>query len=242
VSSGLAGLVVTTAILVLFSEAFYWYSGGVDYPARVLAYLIPGCGLLWSLSTFRVDGWAGVMLAGAIYGFVAEGVLTPQLYGAFPFDPFHLSYTSLAWHAVLSVGFGLVVLHCLLVAGRVVPILAAVAAFGVLWGLWATSYWLPENLNDLEANGARWLHGPVPVPGFLLSTTLVTIVLAVLHAASGRVLHADALRPGRLLCRLSAIAAVLWFAVLVVPQVDRPAAVVPERHRAPGAGLPGAHP
>jgi hypothetical protein len=95
------------------------------------------------------------------------------------------------------------------------------------WGLWATSYWLPENLNDLEVTGARWLHGPVPVPGYLLYTTLVTIVLAVLHAASGRVLHADALRPGRLLCRLSAIAAVLWFAVLVVPRVPFALLVLP---------------
>jgi hypothetical protein len=79
---------------------------GTDYPARVAFYVIPTTALCWALSRFHSVGWPTIILAGAVYGFVTEGVLTTIVYGAFPF-PCAISYTALAWHASLTVGFGL---------------------------------------------------------------------------------------------------------------------------------------
>jgi hypothetical protein len=86
---------VVSALATTFSEAFYWYSGGTDYPARVAFYLISTTALLWALSRFHLVGWPTIIFAGAVYGFVTEGVLTTIVYGTFPF-PFAISYTALA--------------------------------------------------------------------------------------------------------------------------------------------------
>ena len=128
--SGLAGLLVVTLLTTAFSEAFYWYAGGTDFPVRFVFYLVPTTALLWVASTYGVARWQSIVLAGAVYGFVTEGVLTPIMYGAFPFDPFALSYTSLAWHALVTVSFGLVGLHHLLTRARVATACLGVAAFG----------------------------------------------------------------------------------------------------------------
>lgn len=216
IASGLVPLLALSAILVVFSEAFYWYSGLSDYPARVLFYLIPTGALVWTLDTFRVEGWAGIVLAGAVYGFVVEGVLTPVVYGGFPFDPFAISYPSLGWHALLSVGFGLVLLHRLLGGLRAMPLVLSLAGFGVLWALWAVTFWLPENAGDPEASGGRLLHGQVSPWIFLGYTVAVTAILAFWHVVLGRTAEVAVPLHPAVLATLAALGA-LWFIVLVIP-------------------------
>jgi hypothetical protein len=139
------GLLVVSALLTAISESFYWYSGGTDYPGRILFYLLPTTALLWALATFPAAGWPAVIVAGAAYGFVVEGVLTVVVYGGFPFDPLAISYTSLAWHAPISVAFGLVLLHRLVARGSKLRAITMLALFGAFWGLRAMSLRLPPD-------------------------------------------------------------------------------------------------
>ena len=141
-------LLIVSALLTAFSETFYWYSGGTDYPGRVLFYLIPTTALLWTTGRWPGSRWPTVVLVGAVYGFITEGVLTAVVYGGFPFDPFAISYTSLAWHALISVGFGLVLMHRLLAGGSLAQAAAAIALFGAFWGTWATTLRLPASDGD----------------------------------------------------------------------------------------------
>lgn len=212
---GLA-LLVVAALLTAFSETFYWYAGGTDYPARVIFYLIPTTALLWTIARWPGSRWPTVVLAGAVYGFVTEGVLTTVVYGGFPFDPFAISYTALAWHALISVGFGLVLLHRLLASGSVTRAVAAIALFGAFWGVWATTLRLPPGDGD-ELPALASLIGNVDVGAFALYTVAATAVVGACHLLLGRLVRPADLSPGQGWLRFVLVAGTVWFVILVVP-------------------------
>jgi len=155
------------------------------------------------------------VIAGAIYEFVTEGVLTPIVYGAFPFDPFALSYTALAWHTPLAVGFGLVLLHRLLASGSPAQTLAAIAAF---WGVWALQLRVPFDDYE-EVASLALLVGDVGTVTFACSTTAATVVVATGHLVLDHVVRPQDLPPRRPWRLAMLIVGALWWALLVVPTV-----------------------
>lgn len=209
-------LLVVAALLTAFSETFYWYAGGTDYPARVVFYLIPTTALLWTIARWPGSRWPTVVLAGAVFGFITEGVLTTVLYGGFPFDPFAIPYTALAWHALISVGFGLVLLHRLLARGPVARAAAAIALFGAFWGTWATTLRLPPEDGD-ELPALAGLVGEVGIGTFALYTLAATLVIGACHFLLGRIVRPADLSPGRGWLRFILVAGTVWFVILVVP-------------------------
>ena len=212
----LGAAAVVSALLTAFSESVYWYPGGSDYPLRVLVYLIPTVGLLWVFSAFPAGGWPALILAAAAYGFVVEGVLTPVVYGGFPFDPFAISYTSLGWHALVSVAFGLVLTQRLLARSSSWAALGGFALFGAFWGAWAMSLRLPPDADEeLPTLGA--LNGQVGPGTFVLYATVVTLAIGLCHLLLGRVVTPRDLVPPRWLVFLALVCGALWFALLVVP-------------------------
>jgi hypothetical protein len=212
------GVLVVAAVATTFSEVFYWYSGGTDYPGRVVFYLIPTTALLWTLARFPTGGWPAIVLAGAVYGFVTEGVLTGIVYGAFPFDPFAISYTALAWHAPLTVGFGLLLLHRLLARGTPARTLGAIAGFGAFWGGWALQLQLPAD-DDTEIPGLGPLVGDVAVLTFACYTAAATAVVAVGHLVLGRLIRTEDLQVRRPWALLMLLAGIASLALLVLPSV-----------------------
>ena len=100
-------------ILVFFSELAFW--GSYDpvgmAPAQFLltwlAYSVLAHILLAVVEQFQVSTIWSVFLAGSVYGWMVEGVLGQTLYGTpeFPF-PITVSWTGLAWHALISVLVG----------------------------------------------------------------------------------------------------------------------------------------
>jgi len=209
-------LLACSALLTAFSESFYWYAGGTDYPSRVVFYLIPATALLWSISRWPGSGWPTTILVGAVYGFVTEGVLTAVVYGGFPFDPFAISYTSLAWHAVVSVGFGLVLLHRLLAHSSVIRAGAAFALFGVFWAVWAMTLRLPPEPDD-ELPALSALVGNVELGVFALYTLVATAAVGLCHLLLGRFVRPDDLAVGRGWRIVVLLVGACWFAFLVVP-------------------------
>jgi hypothetical protein len=181
----------------------------------VVFYLIPTTALLWSISRWPGSRWPAVVLAGAVYGFVTEGVLTVVVYGGFPFDPFAISYTSLAWHAVVTVWFGLVLLHRLLASGPTVRAVAGIALFGVFWGLWAMTLRLPSGDDELPA--LSMLVGDVELRVFAAYTAAATVAIGVCHLLLGRFVRPADLVVGRGWRMMVLVVGLLWFAFFVVP-------------------------
>ena len=198
---------LSAAILLVFSEKLYWYVTGYSVLDLLLGYFFPAFVLLWVVDAFRVRRPAALFLAGAVFGFVAEGMLTNTLYAGGP----------LAWHAPLSVVFGWWWLRRELLAGRGRRLALGCAAVGVLWGLWALAWWLPENAADvaLLAQGARL--GRWPVADFARHAATFTALLAAAHWLLGRGGWRATFRPTWVEAALLAGGLLLFFATQVLP-------------------------
>jgi hypothetical protein len=135
-------------ILMFFSEHVFWarYRPGTDGIAHYLstwaAYSLTGYAVLAVISIFRVRRPAGVFLAGAVFGWLVEGVVVGTTYENLPFS---ISFTGLAWHALISFVIGLWVLPNILSRNRK-RLLPAVIGMGLFFGAWAIGW----NVNDAE--------------------------------------------------------------------------------------------
>jgi hypothetical protein len=132
-------------VLMFFSEHLFWARARPgdtlgNWAATWLAYSLLAFVFLTAVWHFRVDTLAGLFLAGSLMGWLAEGVVVQTLYDQFPLQ---ISWTGLAWHALISVCLGWYGLRRAL-AG---PSRAAAAAWclglGLFWGLWAI-FWRVE--------------------------------------------------------------------------------------------------
>jgi hypothetical protein len=104
--------------------------------------------------------WA-LFLCGAVYGWLAEGILAQTLYENLPLL---ISWTGLAWHALLSVWVGFYAVPKALETGNRRSALVA-AALGLFYGLWAISWWSePGNAVHhpwVFAQFALWTSAPL---------------------------------------------------------------------------------
>ena len=138
----------TGYVLFFASERLFWstfrpgdHAG--DFAVTWLAYSVLACVFLNVVSRLRATTTATVFLAGALYGWMTEGVLVGTLYGTEGSAPFPMSlvWTGLSWHALISV---LVCWHFL---GRALrkpapwTALAWAVGVGLYWGAWAPFLW-----------------------------------------------------------------------------------------------------
>ncbi|MCW5863134.1 MAG: hypothetical protein KIT52_08515 [Anaerolineae bacterium] len=208
---------LSAIVLLIFSEKLYWYVTGYALVDLLIGYIFPAFVLLWVVDVFRARRLPALFLAGAVFGFVAEGMLTNTLYEGGPLALFSASYTPLAWHAPLSVVFGWWWLRRELIAGRGRQLALGSAVAGVLWGVWALAWWLPENAADptLLAQGARL--GRWPVADFALHAATFTALLAATHWLLGRGGWRPAFRPTWVEGALVAVGLLVFFVTLVLP-------------------------
>lgn len=130
-------LLVSTVIMVFFSEKAYWYVQGYVLLDLLLIYAFPTFVFLWLLEAFEIHKPAPLFLAGAMYGLLVEGVFTTVIYEGGLLDPIMVSYPSIAWHGALSVFFGWYFLRRQFLASTRRSILAWCVVFGLFWGLWS---------------------------------------------------------------------------------------------------------
>lgn len=209
-------VLLSAAVLIVFSEKMFWYVTGYSFLDLLLGYFFPAFILLWVIDAFRVRRLAPLFLAGAVFGFLAEGMLVGTLYEGGPLNWFSVSYTPLAWHAPLSVVFGWYALRHWLVAGQARALALGCAAVGLFWGLWAMAWWLPENAADpaLLAQGARL--GQWPVADFALHAFTFTGVPAVALWLLGRG-GWSSFRPSRVEVALVVAGLLVFFTAGVLP-------------------------
>jgi hypothetical protein len=128
-------------VLFFFSERVFWSfprpndSLG-DLLMTWLVYSLLGWILLILVRRYRIASFLPLFLAGAVYGWVAEGVVVDTLYGG-PGNPFPLSvsFTGLSWHALISVGAGWYLLPKAMTARKPTRTILMSLAIGLCWGL-----------------------------------------------------------------------------------------------------------
>lgn len=217
---GAAVVLGTGYVLVFFSEVVFWsvWRPGEDPFGRVMAWLLYsllGYLTLAAIRHFRLaDGW-DVMLAGAVFGWLTEGVVAMTVFGdpSMPF-PFTIVWTAIAWHAPLSMLLGWYALGLALRDARPWPAIALSAGLGLFWGAWALG-WASETPPVVATPDEFAVHAVV-----------TTIGLTVAHVciAAGR---PEAYAPSRIGVWLAGAATLAFFALVTVPTVQVMAAVLP---------------
>ena len=180
-----------------------WLFGWVVYS---LAGYLAHAALIWS----RSRSFAAVFLVGALFGWLIEGVFVQT---AFEDLPLSISWTGLAWHALLSFGVGWWAIGgALHRSGRSALIWAL--AMGLGYGLWAISWWLEPD-------------GGVATPeAFAGYTTIAALIWALAQFVYHRLAPALA-RPNPALIAIAVGAGLLWFAFVGVPAAPISAPLLP---------------
>lgn len=204
-------------VLYFYSEAMFWsQSYRATLPDRLMtwtAYSILAAAMLCAMAGFRINRLTGLFVAGALFGWLGEGVLVQTAYGT-PLWVF-LSWTGLAWHALISVCIGWYgLLRALQLPGwrRAASLALGLGAF---WGLWAVTWLQPEE------GGHR-----VGVGRFILQAVLFTVPLMLCYWAYPR-LTPGRFRASRWMVGGIIVLAVAWFVLIAVPTAPRALYIAP---------------
>jgi hypothetical protein len=206
----------TGAIFLFFSEHLFWARARpgdslVNWAQTWLAYSLLAFIFLTAVRHFRVRSLEALFLAGALVGWLGEGVLVQTLYDRFPLQ---VSWTGLAWHALISVcvgWYGLLLALSSKNAGRTMAVAAAVGAF---WGLWAIFWWLEE---------PAYIASPPTFAAFAFATTGVLALGYWTFAHAG----AREFRPGRASVTIAMALLLLVFGLSAVPAAPLALIVLP---------------
>lgn len=216
-----AGLVMGTGyVLAFFSETVFWsfWRSNDGVPGRVLTWLLYslfGYLTLAVVRSFRIiDGWV-LLLAGAFFGWVCEGVYAMTVYGdpSMPF-PLTIAWTALAWHGPLSLVLGWFWLGLALRSGHPMRTTLLSLSIGLFWGVWALGW------------GAETPPLVVPPHEFLLHAAVTTGGLALAHMAVAAG-HPESYTPSRLGLALASGVIIGFFALVTVPAVPMALIVLP---------------
>ncbi|MEM6408747.1 MAG: hypothetical protein AAF700_10045 [Pseudomonadota bacterium] len=111
-------------------------------------YLIPSAFLVGLVGLFGSRGSARVLLIGALTGYSIEGAVVPAVYEAVPFS---YLWTSIAWHAPITVALGVFILPKLLTKLSVASRLLLLTLLGVFWAIWTTWIWVDDGFVPISA-------------------------------------------------------------------------------------------
>ncbi len=167
---------LTGYIFFYFSEASFWTrltpsTSLLDIVMTISAYSFTAYVFLAMISAFHVRSLAALFLAGAIYGWLTEGVVSSTLYLDFPLN---ISSTSLSWHAPFTILIGWHLLPSLLREQRLGRLIMTVLSIGLVYGLWSLSWWVNA-------------PPPAPLPDYAIYTSLTTLVLILAYWLASKV-------------------------------------------------------
>lgn len=179
----------TGFIFCYFGELMFWATPdreGMTIPDVAMTWLVYSVFayvFLCVVSVFRVRTLCSVFLAGAFFGWYEEGIFVQTMYGS-PDGPFpmSISFTGLAWHALIDVCVGWYLVRMTLTQRNAIRTAGLAAAIGLFYGLWAIWWWNepPEPMRLILEAGRTdivFVHFCL----FALSTTAVLILAYWAH-------------------------------------------------------------
>ena len=201
----LALALATGMILLYFSELAFWARpiAGTLPPEILPTYLVysfSAYAFLTILAAFRARNPSGLFLAGALFGWLTEGVIVQTMYDDFPLG---LSFTGLAWHASISVMLGWYAIPKAVQQDRPWPAARLATLIGLGYGLWAIWWWT-------EA------PPPTPLPAFGAYVFGSTAILILAYAACGK-LEMRPFSPSRLEQAVIALLVFAYYVIVTVP-------------------------
>jgi hypothetical protein len=203
-------VVLSTIITVFFSEKAYWHIQGYAYVELVLFYAFPVYACLLVIDKFKVQRFSALVLVASLYAFLTEGVLTTVLYEADPLDVLMPAYF-IGWHGLLSLAFGWYGLRKWLMKGQWKRLLAFGLIFGLFWGTWAITWWLPEAFDN-PVSVRPWSIVDFGLYAFVFASTLV-----LSHWLLGRGLWPREFKPSKVEKWVVVLSLGVLFSLTVLP-------------------------
>ncbi len=158
----------TSYALVFYSEVLFWGARTLsDFLTTWFYYSLATYLFLMVVDRFRVNTLWSLFLAGALYGWLTEGVLVQTTYENLPMT---ISDTGLSWHTMISVWVGWYALRLALLNKS--PLRAAAWSMGI--GIFA-GLWLPFWAYDLSTDVIPFTLESL---GSLMSTFVPFLILS----------------------------------------------------------------
>ena len=207
----------TGYILMFFSEQVFWarYRPGQDTPGDLLltwlAYALIAYVFLSAVRLFRVSQIWALFLCGALFGWMAEGVIVQTMYADFPIN---LAWTGLAWHALISVMFGWYTLRKILLENKPLNTILIASLAGSIWGSWAIFWWTEDPITR---------NSPAVFSAFAFSITGMLIASEWVYDRSSQA----GFTPNKWVLTAICGLLVLNFALVAVPAVPIAALILP---------------
>ena len=138
------------AIFVTVSEFWFYEVGeevghiGILLAYSVLAYVFVTCVVYFKLHTF-----AGLFVAASLFGILTESVAVPVLFTAMPFT---IIWTSLAWHALITVMIFWYAYLYILELSRPLIKVVYLLLMGAGLGLWNSFMWNVSAIDDVTGD------------------------------------------------------------------------------------------
>ena len=138
-------LVLSTGyIFVYFSEHMFWArvrpeDSLNEWLAVWIAYSLAAFIFLHIITYFKVSNRWALFLAGAVFGWAVEGIIVQTTYESLPLS---ISWTGLAWHALITIWIGWFAFRQRLSSPASFGTLKLAIFTGAGYGLWAITWWL----------------------------------------------------------------------------------------------------
>lgn len=209
-------VLATGYIFVYFSEHLFWARTRPEdslgnWLAAWIAYSLIAFIFLTLVTYFRVKNRWALFLSGAVFGWLAEGVVVQTAYDMLPLS---ISFTGLAWHALITIWIGWYAVQKSLHAPASFLTLKRAAAIGLCSGLWAITWWLEP------AGGVASLS---EYTAFSLVTTFLVIVAYGLANWSA----SEPFTPNRWVTVIIVAVFILYFLFVAVPAAPIALIVLP---------------
>lgn len=201
------------AVSWVWSEVGFWATfrtedSVIGWIITWLAYSVVVGVVLRVARRFPVRSVPALVMLGALYGWLVEGVVASTVYGQLPFS---LVWTGVAWHGLLTVVVGWWLLPAVLRAGGRRAWFAC-ALVGIAWGAWSVGWWgaAPDQREEAVVAG-------------LASYALFALVVSAVAAIGYVLLDRVPLGPADLRSRWAGIASIavlaVWGGLLVIPAI-----------------------
>lgn len=177
-------LILSGIIMVFYSEKMYWYIQGYSYVELVLWYLIGAYSFFWAISYFRINHFWPMFLAAVLYPLYVEGAFTGIITA--DLTTVMLAYF-VGWHTTLSVIVGWYYHRKWLIHDEKRKLIGTSILLGLFFGVWASTFWLPENVNDPELsieNG--FMAGQWSILDYSLLLLYLGAIYVISHYLLGR--------------------------------------------------------
>jgi len=221
----------TGYIIVYYGELVFWATPereGMTVGSIIitwLAYSVMAYVFLCVVSVFKVRSVWAVFLSGAFYGWFEEGIVVQTMYGSAdgPF-PMSISFTGLAWHALIGVFVGWYLVRRALAKDGFLKTIGLASAIGLFYGFWGIWWWNepPEAMKALLDAGKK----DVLFIRFAIFAVCTSVFLILAHWLYNRVMP-FVFKPSKVELWFFGVVTILYYAFITVPAAPKALWVLP---------------